>query len=90
MRLISSGLKVFIKQDGGPGTEKSFRYAHDGVEVIKHFVAPESILSAGLKEMKVFLESYYPSPDRFEGTEFGDRLKSLGMWEIRSVILDMG
>ncbi|KAF8323022.1 S-adenosyl-L-methionine-dependent methyltransferase [Clavulina sp. PMI_390] len=77
MRLINCGVKMFTRQ----GNEKAkhnkdliFRFVYEGVEAVLPFVEPSFILSAGLKELKTMLQTYYPGKVDFAGSKLAEQV----------------
>ncbi|KAF9513599.1 hypothetical protein BS47DRAFT_1372487 [Hydnum rufescens UP504] len=66
LRLINCGVKVFTRQDSTTSGGNTYRFVDDGIESVLPYVPPESILTAGIKELKIMLESYYPLSEAFD------------------------
>ena len=61
MRLISAGVKLFARQES-PGDDVvcKWRACAEGLELLLPFLGEGKVLSAGLKDLKVLLETHYP------------------------------
>lgn len=69
LRMISAGVKTFIRQDSQQRTDITckWRVSSDGVfEVLKH-VPEDTIIPVGLDEFRLFLEEMYPPIEKFSG-----------------------
>lgn len=65
LRMISAGVKAFVRQDSQARNDIQckWRVSADGIaEVLKY---TDSIVTAGLPELRIFLEEMYPPIDRF-------------------------
>jgi len=84
LRLINCGVKIFTRQDSAASGGNTYRFVDDGIESVLPYVQPESILTAGIKELKLMLESYYPLADAFdEGFKEQIRQRAAGSYLIR-------
>ncbi|KZT07398.1 cytosine-5--methyltransferase [Laetiporus sulphureus 93-53] len=76
MRLMTCGTKIIAKQESAEakreGARPQFRVLSEGLPVVLPHIEPQSILSADVATLKVFMESYYPLC-----TSFGEPFKSL-------------
>lgn len=89
LRLINAGVKVFVRQEGalarasGGGAEEvraksPYRFVSDGVHIVLPYVnETDGIVDAGLRELKLMLQLYYPVVEKYR-EEFRDRIKSKG------------
>ncbi|KAG6879841.1 hypothetical protein C0992_010799 [Termitomyces sp. T32_za158] len=63
IRLTAAGTKVFSKQEGrkaAEGAEPQFRVLGEGLPVVLPFFNAETIITADLSTLKLFVQSYYP------------------------------
>ncbi|KAG8810800.1 hypothetical protein FRC19_004308 [Serendipita sp. 401] len=81
LRLISAGVKLAIRQDGGAkaaaqnrtqGSEKpqevavqKYRVVHDAVAIVLPFMSPDDIIHGDLAMLKVLIERAYPLSNEF-------------------------
>lgn len=81
-RCISAGIKIIGRQETGsrdaPGGKATlFRVLSDGVESVLPFMNQEDIISAGIPELRTFLEHPYPLVSAFN-EKFKDAVDSRG------------
>jgi multisite-specific tRNA:(cytosine-C5)-methyltransferase len=60
MRLTACGTKVFMKQDGGKGTEAHFRVLAEGLSAVLPHMNPDAIIEVDIDALTTFLKTQYP------------------------------
>ena len=81
IRLMTAGTKIFTKQEGGFGRNRSdpaesaslFRLLAEGLSAVLPFIKEEAIIDAEIVVLKVFIQAYYPLTDSF-GEEFRETM----------------
>jgi multisite-specific tRNA:(cytosine-C5)-methyltransferase len=77
IRLMTAGIKVFTRQDGGfgkgrttsttlPKSTSQFRLLSEGVTAVLPFIREEAILDADVNALRVLMSDYYPLLASFE------------------------
>jgi len=59
LRLVTSGTKIFGRQDG-KSAGSSFRVLGDGIPVVMPYIADEHIVTADIEVLRILMEGYYP------------------------------
>jgi multisite-specific tRNA:(cytosine-C5)-methyltransferase len=59
LRLVTSGTKVFGRQEG-KGPDMSFRVLCDGLPVVLPFIPPAFILTGDIQSLRTLMKGYYP------------------------------
>jgi len=69
MRIVSGGVKSFVRQDSGNRAELSckWRIPGDGIAEVVPRMPESQIQHATLDELRIFLSEMYPPIDRFSG-----------------------
>ncbi|KAF8605675.1 S-adenosyl-L-methionine-dependent methyltransferase [Ceratobasidium sp. AG-I] len=76
LRLITAGVRVFSRQEGGPKTDKGesapddrgrghFRFLTEGTPAVLPYVDPARIVLADIEVLRVFMRLYYPICSEF-------------------------
>jgi multisite-specific tRNA:(cytosine-C5)-methyltransferase len=71
LRLVTSGTKVFGRQEG-KGVDMSFRVLAEGLPVVLPFISPKVIVTGDIQSLKILMKGYYPLL-----TSFPEEFKSI-------------
>ena len=76
MRLVACGTKLFGRQDSGDSYNCRWRIMNDSIIGMRRHLGSKRIVQGTVEDLRKLMVQYVPH-EKFEGTEFGEKLAKL-------------